>query len=369
MPQVPQPPSGSPASGASTPPPPPPPTSASPPPPPTAAQLATLSAAAQRPRATVEIPADLRELLPEVHRRQEQMIRQRRRLVGAIGLGLSIALHMVLLGWLAMHFRAGGGGEGPVEVSVAIEAMDGTSTDLTDLASDTVDTLGAEASELPDPTSADLQAVLPDGDLVVANGAPSPAFAGAGNAGAAVGGGIGGGAGTSFFGIRSTGNRFAYIVDRSGSMNQDRRWTVARDELLRSIRALPAEARVHVVLFSLGSFRPPFQEDWLPARRSSVRRLEDWLSTQAPNGGTEPADAFDTVFDLKDRPDVIFFLTDGEIPQGIPDQVLELNERGRPVVINTIAFGDPSSQVMLQRIAQESGGKYIYRESRIGVTP
>ena len=72
--------------------------------------------------------------------------------------------------------------------------------------------------------------------------------------------------------------------------------------------------------------------------------------------------AFDQVFSLKERPDVIFFLTDGEIPRAEETlaTVTMLNARGRRVVINTIAFGDPASQELLREIARRSGGIYRF---------
>jgi uncharacterized protein YegL len=59
---------------------------------------------------------------------------------------------------------------------------------------------------------------------------------------------------------------------------------------------------------------------------------------------------------------VVFFLTDGEIPQADETlaRVTQLNSRGRRVVINTIAFGDPASQELLREIARQSGGIYRF---------
>ena len=71
-------------------------------------------------------------------------------------------------------------------------------------------------------------------------------------------------------------------------------------------------------------------------------------------------DAFYEVFALDVLPDVLFFLTDGEIPDDIADLVAELNDRGGRVIINTIAFGDARSQAQLRRIASESGGVYLF---------
>ena len=51
--------------------------------------------------------------------------------------------------------------------------------------------------------------------------------------------GTGSGAGAEFFGIRARGQRFAYVVDISGSMGQNGRLELALGELVRSLAALP----------------------------------------------------------------------------------------------------------------------------------
>ncbi len=91
-----------------------------------------------------------------------------------------------------------------------------------------------------------------------------------------------------------------------------------------------------------------------------MRSFIHWLDKIDSSGGTLPLPAFQKVFGLSVRPDVIFFLTDGEIPPDTAANVTSLNSRGRRVVINTIAFGDPASQAQLKDIARRSGGVYRF---------
>ncbi len=177
--------------------------------------------------------------------------------------------------------------------------------------------------------------------------------------------GLGGGsAGTSFFGISSRGRRFAFIVDRSGSMSEQQnivsKMYIAKRELIRSIESLPDYASFHIVFFSSELLQPPMQQGWSRARPTLVRRYTRWLDTVDAQGGTIPRPAFLQVFALSDRPDVIYFLTDGEIPDFTAEDIAELNRHGRPVVINTIAFGNPASQDLLKEIAEQSGGIYRF---------
>ena len=170
----------------------------------------------------------------------------------------------------------------------------------------------------------------------------------------------GGSAGTSFFGVSSRGSRFAYIVDVSGSMGQQRKIHIAMRELARSISELPDYAYFYVVLFSTNAQQPPMQSGWSRARPTTVRKFVRWFGKVEPRGGTNPRPAFESVFSLKKRPDVIFFMTDGQITNFGADELPSTRSRGKNVIINTIAFGDPASQDLLRAIARQTGGTYRY---------
>ena len=141
----------------------------------------------------------------------------------------------------------------------------------------------------------------------------------------------------------------------------------AKQEMKRSIRALPDYTKFLVVFYNSDIVEPPDQEGWQTARSVVVRRFTRWLEGLSPKGGTEPLPAFRRVFSEEERPDVIFFLTDGEITSMKPDSIERLNTGGFKTVINTIAFGDDSSQDLLKKIAKDSGG--VYRFVRSGGPP
>ena len=172
--------------------------------------------------------------------------------------------------------------------------------------------------------------------------------------------GGGGGGGTSFFGISSKGTRFAYIVDISGSMGQNRKMETAMQELRRSIESLPDYSYFYILLFSSEIKQPPMQKGWMRARKPVVRQFTNWLTSVDPGGGTEPKSSFQAVFSLAVRPDVIYFLTDGQFEDIAPDEIAEMNSHGKKVVINTIQFGDPYGQDVLKQIAAKSGGAYRF---------
>jgi hypothetical protein len=98
------------------------------------------------------------------------------------------------------------------------------------------------------------------------------------------------------------------------------------------------------------------------ARVRDVDRLVQWIDQVQPGGGTQPLPAFQRAFGLDIQPDVIFFLTDGQIAdESTPAQIANMNDnRGKRAVINTIAFGDPRAQEMLRQIANDSGGAFKF---------
>jgi hypothetical protein len=301
----------------------------------------------------------LQETLRVMEEQREHLIRRRRRHVLIVGVGISLVVHLSLMYLLASKYRFTGGGAEPQPVSYEFAILQ--EEELTRLESAEPDDLLPEVvGDLDDLTeeAAALDPTVSAAELEVAGAGALPTLGGAGE-GSGDGSALsGGGAGTSFFGVSSRGMRFAYIVDRSGSMSESRKMRTAMRELARSIETLPDYAYFHIVLFSTEYIEPPMQNGWMRAKRSVIDRLNRWLDDVPPSGGTEPMPAFYEVFALDVPPDVIFFLTDGQIPENTPGLIADANQRGGRVTINTIAFGDDRSEDLLRRIANDSGGAY-----------
>jgi hypothetical protein len=254
----------------------------------------------------------------------------------------------------------GGGGPEPVSFEFAIlQEEELTELESSELSDDVPEVVSDFDDALEDQAATELDPAVQAPALEIARLGSMPTLGGAGEGGGGLGG-LSGGAGTSFFGVSSRGTRFAYIVDRSGSMGNSQKMQIAKREMAASIDGLPDYAYFHVVLFSSDIVGMPGGRAWIRARKPAVSRFLRWLNDVDPGGGTEPMGAFYEVFALDVPPDVIFFLTDGEIPDETADLVGELNDRGGGVIINTIAFGDARSQEQLRRIASESGGVYLY---------
>ena len=172
--------------------------------------------------------------------------------------------------------------------------------------------------------------------------------------GAALGGGGGGGGGqVSFFGLQGKGKRVIFIIDRSGSMNGEP-FQSAKEEIYRSINNLPRGARYGICFFSNGPSWLSVEGDFMVrSSRGRNKQVFNWMKTVDVGGGTYPASSLLSAIDLK--PDVIFFLTDGEFPLGVVEEVTKHN-KGR-VQIHCIAFG-VGGRNLLRAIAAKNKGTF-----------
>lgn len=319
---------------------------------------------AQPPGRTGPRRSALEQRLEELEREREQLIREKRRNLLFAGAAASLLVHLVILWYLGLILRPGGG-SGPND-GTAFEFAILPDEELTELIQAELESESPESldelSEIPEtpsdlnletPPVADLD-VLSDGSQLTLGGSVT-----GGDGDLDLGGG---GARVTFHGVEGKGSRFVFIVDVSGSMSESNKFRLAMGELIRSVSSLPDFAHFHVILFETQIHWPPWQEGWVRARVRDVDRLVEWIDSVQPGGGTQPMAAFQRAFALDIPPDVIFFLTDGQIAEeSTPVQIAQMNSnRGKRVVINTIAFGDPRAQDMLRRISQESGGAFKF---------
>ena len=161
-----------------------------------------------------------------------------------------------------------------------------------------------------------------------------------------------------FFGTSIVGRHICFVVDVSGSMAGPR-LQAALAELSRSIQSLPQDRFFYVLFFS-GS-KLVLEDRWLRASPTSKRSFLAKLAGIEAQGGTEPASALDHAFtSLAPVPDEVHFMTDGLIPQDIPERLRALNGGRVRTVIHTYAFGERASETMLEAIASEHGGRYRF---------
>jgi hypothetical protein len=150
-------------------------------------------------------------------------------------------------------------------------------------------------------------------------------------------------------------------------MNNSNRLALALEELSASLKSLPDFARFNILFYHSLVVEPPSQRGWNRARRSVVRQMVRDFQAITPAGGTHPILAFEMAFMLDPLPEVIYFLTDGDSLGFKLDRLIQMIPSKSPIVINTIAFGNNSTQQLLRDIANATRGKYTFVKT--GTTP
>lgn len=173
--------------------------------------------------------------------------------------------------------------------------------------------------------------------------------------------GGGGGIGPKFMGQGTGGNThsIAFVCDASGSMMN--KMVPLKNELKRTIDQLRVMQAFSVIFFA--DQKPQaLAQQLVMASPDNKRKAYDFLQNVSTAGQTDPIPALDLAF--KQKPQLIFFLTDGDFPDNnaVLTHVRKLN-KDHTVKINTIAFvGDSDNDVefikILTDIAKENGGLF-----------
>lgn len=172
-------------------------------------------------------------------------------------------------------------------------------------------------------------------------------------------GGGGGGGGASFFGVEAAGSRFAFIVDVSGSMSVGGKIEALRGELGRSIASLLQNSHFLVVPFSTDASPMGGKPQWTEANDRGKLWGSRSVEVLKADGGTNPFPAFAITFNIRPRPDAIYFMTDGEFPAQTANDIAALNAQAK-IPIHAICFVSQGAEDIMKQIARESGGTYTY---------
>lgn len=191
------------------------------------------------------------------------------------------------------------------------------------------------------------------------------------------------GKGVTFYGITTFSGRIMFILDISGSMEQEPQ---KEDELGRKVPAGPPKivtAKQELIgainnidddeIFNLIFFNHqvvPWQRKMQDGTEGKKKRAIRWVEEQAPTGTTNIYDALEAAYAIalsatgEPLIDTIFFLTDGRPtsgkvrdPKRILDEVLEWNKAAR-IRINAIGIGEHDAE-LLKGLAQGTGGEYV----------
>lgn len=167
-----------------------------------------------------------------------------------------------------------------------------------------------------------------------------------------------------FFGTKSYGSDFVFVIDCSSSMGVQYRWDRAVDELVQTLEQLDSKQKFLVLLYNDRNyvmFGGNTSQKLIPANRENKRRIKNWLDLATPFAGTRPGDSVRLA--LKKKPDAIYFLSDGElrdntmfdlrfwnVPRRGPDGIKRLTP------IHTILLGSNFGRETMRTIAEENNG-------------
>ncbi|MFN0080335.1 MAG: hypothetical protein ACKVY0_28035 [Prosthecobacter sp.] len=225
-------------------------------------------------------------------------------------------------------------------------------------------------------------------------GASKPLGMGAGGAGGGFGAGIGRGGKFSFVGQTAIGRRVVFVVDVSGSMSaigqgeKISRFDLLKKELVKSISQIPMGTAYQILFFS--DFAWPHNEvdsrkpdallkyrweiepkdfkqvkiptfKFLQASPFSLQDSREIIERSDNPGGTNWGSGLLMALNASPKPDVIFFMTDGNRSDemGWIDIITAENKRRAPMtVIHTSAMQQPDAARELDDLARRNNGKF-----------
>ena len=173
---------------------------------------------------------------------------------------------------------------------------------------------------------------------------------------------------TEFFGTRSYGSDFVFVIDCSDSMSVDYRWERAVNELVATLDQFDSKQKFLVLLYNDRNymmFGAPNDQKLIRATKENKRRISNWLNAATPFSGTRPAKSIQLA--LKKTPDAIYFLSDGElrdktmfglrswnVPRKGPDGIKRLTP------IHTVLLGSNFGRETMRIIAEENNGIFTH---------
>ncbi len=286
-----------------------------------------------------------------------------------LGWGVSLAIHTagaLILGFFLVPATLGNN-------AISLETRIGSEEEVRVELTDTIDTEQSSIGGAPldlapviqeigttEPIDSNLLEFNPD---IQSTSVSSSLDRAAGGSGKGTGLGVGDGIGTGkveFFGTKGTGNSVVYVVDISGSMAANGRYQTAIDEILRSLEKLTKLQRYYIIFYNHNEvplFEGYGKTKLLVANPATKSRTRKWIEGGlGPGGGTNPIPALEHA--LRMRPDLIYLMTDGEIPLETREFLLERNKR--KIVVHTIAFQSLDGRLILKQIAEDNGGTFRF---------
>jgi hypothetical protein len=286
---------------------------------------------------------------------------------GWLALLISVALHGIGIGlfcWLSSrnHARAIHSDfvHAQAEPSMTAWVM-GERTEVMNLSPQAKPNMPTKISEPPKPavpsSPPNAPGTIPEAIKSQANPIENPGIAPGGQGVSASG--AGSIATTTFFEVPTRGRKIVYLIDHSASMGPSGALEVAGQELLASLRRLPAGTYFQIIVYNrTADLLMPRFPDWLQAHQESVQQVAAAWNDLPAEGGTDHVRALKLA--LARQADVVFFLTDaGDVRADSLREITRLNHGRTAIdVIQLNAGRGQHDDRPLQLLAKENRGTF-----------
>lgn len=170
----------------------------------------------------------------------------------------------------------------------------------------------------------------------------------------------------TLFGLTGEGYKFVYVMDRSASMGGSGRQAlrIVKAELIESLKTLDRVHQFQIIFYNErpAVFNPSGVAGRLAfATEENKDRAERFIRSIVADGNTRHDDALKLAIGM--RPDVIFFLTDGDDPKLSRSDLDRIEQMAGGITIHAIEFGSgpkPEGKSFLAELAKENMGQYVY---------
>jgi hypothetical protein len=151
------------------------------------------------------------------------------------------------------------------------------------------------------------------------------------------------------------GSNVVFVLDRSMSMKDNSKSTVARQDLVNTLRNLGTNKTFYVLFFPY-THMPGTNP--LPATKANIDSMTNWIfSTSHSIFGSNPDRAMMDAFKMK--PDTIWLLSDGEFSTNVVQAIDDANDPLH-ASINTVGFYSREGEPVLRKIAEDNHGTYRF---------
>ncbi|HSI36345.1 MAG TPA: VWA domain-containing protein, partial [Tepidisphaeraceae bacterium] len=164
-------------------------------------------------------------------------------------------------------------------------------------------------------------------------------------------------AGEDLAGAAPKGADYVFVLDISGSMNDDAKLDLSRNSLAAFVKALGAEDRFEVMAFNVQP-RPLFKQ-MTAVNEASQAQAAQFLAEQRAAGGTVLLPAMQAAYRYadKDRPLNVILLSDGMTEQQERATLISaIRARPTGARVFCIGVGNDVNRGLLEQMANDSGG-------------